>query len=362
MAGPGVGDLATRIRLGLASGKTRDEIVADLVRGGLSGSSAERFVDRALAARDAGAPAREPPSEAETKEDPSGRRAMISGAFWLALGSCVTGVTYLLAKPGGKYVLAYGAVLAGALAFARGLSRWRQTATGPFPWRSVLVAAGVPVLGTFVLIGGAAGMRTYRRATQAAERERQERAERARQEDEAAAARRGAADQARGEAQAKRVRRAWETVRTSEHPTILCDAALLLGRNGLREAVPDLEVLLRNPRYTSVRACAAAALLDLGEIDTVLPAYVEWAGGADSDLSRMALGGFGDVGPRAAPMALPFLAEALRSPYWDRRYVAVDALSKLGPTARPLLEEARNDPHQEVREHAARALAGGEGR
>jgi len=107
----------------------------------------------------------------------------------------------------------------------------------------------------------------------------------------------------------------------------------------------------RSPALAGIIAFAATLL-----------AYVEWAGGADSDLCRMALGGFGDVGPRAAPMALPFLAEALRSPYWDRRYVAVDTLSKLGPTARPLLEEARNDPQKEVREHAARALAGGEGR
>jgi HEAT repeat protein len=219
----------------------------------------------------------------------------------------------------------------------------------------------VPVLGIIVLIGGAAGMRTYRGATQAAERERQERAERARQEDEAAAAQRAVADQARSEAQGKRVRRAWDTVRTSEHPTILCDAALLLRRRGLREAIPDLEVLLHNPRFTSVQGCAAAALLDLGEIDTVLPAYVEWAGSADSERRWMAVDGFGDVGPRAAAVALPFLAEALRSPYWDRRYVTVDALSKLGPAARPLLEEARNDPRKEVREHAARALARGTG-
>jgi HEAT repeat protein len=106
-----------------------------------------------------------------------------------------------------------------------------------------------------------------------------------------------------------------------------------------------------------VRGCAAAALLELGEIDTALAFYSECAEGPDPDLRRSALGGFGDIGPRAAPVALPFLADALRSEHWDTRYLAVDSLAKLGPTARPLLEEARNDTRKEVRDHVARALA-----
>jgi len=189
---------------------------------------------------------------------------MISGVFWLSLGSCVTGVTYLLAKPGDKYVLAYGAVVAGALAFARGLARWWQTAAGPFPWLPVLVAACLPVMGTCALVGGSVGVRVWQQRANAAEREQLDRAERARQEDEAAAAQREAADQARDEAQAKRVQRAWDTVRTSTNPGALCTAVALLGRNRVSEAVPDLEVLLRNPHYTSVQACAAGALVRLG--------------------------------------------------------------------------------------------------
>ena len=357
MASAGGSDLATRIRLGLSSGKPRDAVVADLVRGGLSKPSAERFVDRALAEVEAPPPA--PPPDPELSEDPAGRRAMVSGAFWLSLGSCVTGVTYLLAKPGDKYVLAYGAVLAGVLAFARGLGRWWQTAAGPFPWRSVLVAACVPVLGTGALVGGSVGVRAYRRAAKASEQEQLDRAERARQEDAVAAAQREAADQARDEAQAKRVRRALDTVRTSENPMALCDAVALLARSGESEAVPDLEVLLRNPRYTSVQGCAAAALARLGEVDTALGFYVESAGGTDRDLRVIAIMGFRDIGPRAAPVALPFLSEALRSPHWDTRYLAVRTLARLGPGARPLLEEARKDPQKEVREFAVRSLAGG---
>lgn len=352
MASAGGGNLTARIRAGLAAGRTRDEVVADLVASGLSRASAERFVERAQAA-DTGAP---PPPDAAA-EDPGGRRAMVSGAFWLSLGACVTGVTWLLAKPGGKYVLAYGAVAAGALAFARGLSRWWRTATRPFPWRPVLVAACLPPFGACALFGGTAGARACQQSRRAAERERHEREEQARQEDEAAAARREASDQARSAAQAKRVQNAWDTVRTSDRPDTLCTAALLVGRNGFREAIPDLEVLLRNPRYTNVQNCAAGALVELGEIDTALAFYTESATGPDPDLRRAALGGFGDIGPRAAPVALPFLAEALRSEHWDTRYLAVDALAKLGPDARPLLEEARNDARKEVRDHAVRALA-----
>lgn len=360
MASAGGSDLSTRIRLGLSSGKSRDEVVTELVRGGLSKPSAERFVDRALAERDAVAPSTEPSREGEAKEDPGGRRAMISGAFWLSLGSCVTGVTYLLAKPGDEYVLAYGAVLAGALAFARGLGRWWQTAVGPFPWVPVLVAASLPLLGTCALVGGTVGVRAYQRAAKAAEQEDLDRAERARQEDEAAVAQREAADQARDEAQAKRVRRALDTVRTSDNPLALCDAVSLLGRSGQAEVVPDIEVLLRNPHYTSVQGCAAGALVRLGEVDTALAFYVESAGGDDSDLRRIAIAGFGDIGSRAASVALPFLSAALRSPHWDTRYLAVKSMATLGPDARPLLEEARNDSQKEVRELATRVLAGGE--
>jgi tetratricopeptide (TPR) repeat protein len=385
MAGAGEGDLTTRIHHGLASGLSRDAIVADLVKGGLSAPSAERLVDRALAQRDASASPRERSADA-AKEYPGGRRAMVWGAFWLSLGSCVTGATYVFAKAGDPYVqfvLVYGPVIAGALAFARGLSRWSEaTAAGPFPWRPVLVATALPVLGTLALLRGTAWVSARQRAERAAEWERNGRAERARQEDEAAAAEREAADQARREAQAARerarqedevvaeaadrarreaqaarVRNALATVRGSEDPTILCDAALLLGRSGRREAVPDLEVLVRNPGYSSVQGCAASALVRLGEIDTALAFYVESARGADPDLRRSAFKGFGEIGPRAARVALPFLAEALHSPHWDTRYLAVDTLSKLGPTARPLLEEALRDAQKDVREQATRALA-----
>src|SRR5262249_5291602 len=56
---------------------------------------------------------------------PDERTGLVSGSFWLSLGCTVTGATYLLAAPGEKYAIAYGAMIAGALAFGRGLKRWR---------------------------------------------------------------------------------------------------------------------------------------------------------------------------------------------------------------------------------------------
>jgi hypothetical protein len=359
MAGPGGSDLTTRIRLGLAAGKARDQVVAELVAGGLSQPTAERFVDRALAEQGAGpaTPTRELAAKPAAEEDPGGRGAMISGSFWLSLGACVTGGTYLLAKPGEEFVLAYGAVIAGILAFVRGLSRWHQKGAGAFPWLGVLIAGGLPILGTGALFGGTRAWSAYQRNARRAEQERLEQADRARREEEAAVARRQASDQARTQAHAQRVRDAWNTLRTSDQSSRLCEATQIVARNGLREAIPDLVVLLRAPRYTSVQHCAASALVGLGEVDTALAFYVQAAQGTDTDLRRGALGGFGEIGPRAAPVALPLLAEALRHPHWDMRFAAVGALSKLGPDAEPLLKQALNDTQKEVRDRAARALA-----
>jgi HEAT repeat protein len=144
---------------------------------------------------------------------------------------------------------------------------------------------------------------------------------------------------------------------SSKQPMTQCDAALLLGRLGSREQVPPLIDLLNASTFTSVRGCAASALVDLGETDTAMAAYTEWAQGRDADLRRSALVGFGHIGPSAADVALPYLTEALKSPHMDVRYLAVDSLAKLGPAALPLLEVASGDADKDVRARAARALS-----
>jgi HEAT repeat protein len=67
--------------------------------------------------------------------------------------------------------------------------------------------------------------------------------------------------------------------------------------------------------------------------------------------------GFGDIGPPAAEVGLPYLAEALQSPDWSERYLAVEALAHLGQAGGPLLRGATQDAEQRVRERAVQALA-----
>jgi hypothetical protein len=163
------------------------------------------------------------------------------------------------------------------------------------------------------------------------------------------------ADEVRTEERDERSVRALSQL-SAPQPTIQCDAALVLGRSHSKEYVKPLEALLSTASFTSVRNCAASALVELGETHVAMAAYTEWANGTDGDLRRSALMGFGQIGPSAASVALPHLAEALKSPYWDLRYLAVESLSKLGPTAVPLLEVAAGDTDKNVRERAASVL------
>lgn len=143
----------------------------------------------------------------------------------------------------------------------------------------------------------------------------------------------------------------------SSRPMAQCDGALQLGRLGAREHVAALaDVVTSFDRASSVRVCAASALVTLGDRATAMRWYTEWADSSDDTLKRAALMGFGEIGPSAAAVGIPHLTEALRSPYMDLRYLAVDALSKLGAAAVPLLEQASKDTDKHVREYAERSL------
>lgn len=169
------------------------------------------------------------------------------------------------------------------------------------------------------------------------------------------AARAGVADETRSSERDVRSDKALDQL-WSQQPTTQCDAALALGRSRSEKYVTPLETLLLTARYGSVRNCAASALVELGETETAMAAYTEWANGSDADLQRSALMGFGKIGPPAASVALPHLAKALKSPSWDLRYLAVESLSNLGPAARPLLQVAAGDTDKNVRERAASVL------
>jgi hypothetical protein len=153
----------------------------------------------------------------------------------------------------------------------------------------------------------------------------------------------------------QRAARALERL-ASDREMTQCAGALELGRMGARAHVAALADATSSARPGSVRVCAASALVTLGEHETAMRAYTEWAEGTDTTLRRSALIGFGEVGPSAASVALPHLAQALQSPHMDLRYLAVDSLSKLGAAAVPLLEQASKDADARVRDYAGRAL------
>lgn len=255
---------------------------------------------------------------------------------------------------------AYILLLAGAIFFASGIARSAKLPLR-FPWGAVVANAAFPATLLTAWIGYTGWDAVERR----------------READRVAAAELAAADQARAReiraetaAQSAASERAATERRdariasalvqlSSGQPMAQCDAASLLGRSGSKEHVAALEELLSSATSSSVRGCAASALVDLEETGTALAAYTEWIDGTDADLRRSALMGFGEIGPSAAHVALPHLAEALNSPQWDVRYLAVESLAKLGPSAVPLLETATSDTDSNVRARAAAVLRSG---
>jgi HEAT repeat protein len=213
------------------------------------------------------------------------------------------------------------------------------------------------LLGVMVFIG-VSSWRYYRHQVRRAAEEKRLDAARAVQDDARAVRERKVADDERAQRHGERVARARAQLQSSSHSMTLCESALELGDAGAREAIPDLiDLLSRTMESVSVRNCAAGALITLGEVDRALDFYLECARAGTTECRGIALMGFGTIGPRAAEAALPYLSEALRSSDWSQRYLAVEALAKLGPAAEPLLREAANDAEQRVRERAVKALA-----
>lgn len=285
--------LAVRILVALETGSSRKEVVEELVAEGFSRAGAERLVDRAL--DEPALPVRSMP-RAVPREAAEARRTLVSGALWIVLGA---------------------AILLGGFSAVRHI-QWER-----------------------------------RRAFEAQRLD----AARAFLEDARAAEQRQVADAARERQHQERVSRSLDHLRTSSRPTTLCDAALDLGQAGAREAIPELLALLeRRTEHVSARNCAASALVTLGETPPALAFYLECAQAWTSDCRRIAIGGFGDIGPEAFDVSLPYVRQALQSSDSGLRYIAVDALSKMGPAAEPLLRDATRDLDPNVREHAARAL------
>jgi hypothetical protein len=135
-----------------------------------------------------------------------------------------------------------------------------------------------------------------------------------------------------------------------------CDAALAIGRTKRTEFAATLHTMLRESTNDRLTVCLSHALIDLGETDEPLRIFEAWAEDGDHDRLRSAIAVFGAIGPSAADVALPHAAAELKHPHADARLNAANTLSKLGPKARPLLEQAVRDQDAIVRTIAQDAL------
>lgn len=368
------GGLLDNVRRQLAQGRSHDAILADLMAGGLSRPSAERFLQRAgggsaMAATPPPLPTAAPviapaplagaePSVALPNEPPAApepttpapNRAwigVIGGALTLTLG--LAAVAWALSQERNvRLRLPLVIVVAGAswlLQATRSAVDRRQPATWLLPGLATIppVLAFVVVLGTLAVgrpraVGPAAtdpaavvdapapsprppGRRTTRPPT-------------------------------REETIAQSV----ETLE-GQRAGDACDAAYALARVDAREQAPILERRLSAATTAFHKICLAHSLARLGEGTAMMAHYLEWSGGDDDQLRHHAIVGFGHVGPTAAPDAMPVLEQIVANGATAaRRFTIVKTLGRLGPASRPLLQTLARDDDPQVQAAAQGAL------
>jgi hypothetical protein len=162
------GGLTTSIRRKLQDGKAPEEIVQELVAGGLGQVSAQRFVDRALAedatapplpVDDAPAPAdaldqfiQTKTAETEAENAKTGGKSLWAGSLLMCGGILITAVSYIMADPGERFTLMWGPVLFGFLlwgkAVLQGVANFRT-----FAWFSAAGSFAAPVVLAIVMLG-----------------------------------------------------------------------------------------------------------------------------------------------------------------------------------------------------------------
>jgi hypothetical protein len=304
-------DLSERIRSEVEQGRPREEIVAGLLERGLSQASAERFVDRAIAARDAA---------------PSGPPSAPPGRAHSAAADTDDDTDDTDAGP------------------------------TPFPWKGLVVGlVAVVALVGFIQWQKGRGRTVVGEAAATVQEARSPEGE-ARPKALLPAPR--VSDDARFGGDAPRLNSLLMLLRNPDTSwSGVCEAALELGRSGVREAIPDLRGFLADSARSSLQGCAATALIALGEVDEPLAFYVASVQSSDDARKSIGIAGFGQIGPRAAAAALPHLEAALHSPDASHRYLAVESLSKIGPEGVPLLRSALGDSEAFVKDRAAAALA-----
>ena len=92
----------------IAAGRDREDIVETLMAEGLDEKAANHVIDDIN-------------SQVVDDTKKRGQKNMVWGAIWCVGGIIVTAATYSAAEGGGTYVVAWGAILFGAIQFFQGL-------------------------------------------------------------------------------------------------------------------------------------------------------------------------------------------------------------------------------------------------
>src|SRR5262245_2958765 len=166
------GGLSATIRQKLHDGKTPDEVVQDLVAGGLTKVSAQRFVDRVLAEQDPVAPL--PPitdapavegdsldqfiqtKAVETQEAAAktGRASLWVASSLMCGGILITAISFMMAGPNDRFTLMWGPVVFGFFLWGKTVVQGFANAR-TFAWFSAIGAILAPVVLTVLLLGAA---------------------------------------------------------------------------------------------------------------------------------------------------------------------------------------------------------------
>ena len=251
------GGLTATIRRKLHDGKSPDEIVQELVAGGLGQTSAQRFVDRAIA-EDASAPPLPPVTEtaapadeldqfiqtktAETEAEnaKTGRKSLWVASALMCGGIAITGFSYIMAEPGQRFTLMWGPVVFGFFLWGKSVLQGFANAR-TFAWFSALGSIGAPLALAVVLLGVAV-------ASEPTEEELL-RAEIAEAMDKAGARPPGAGAQTvatRVEADEREVFVWLNQFEESESPAVQCDATAKLANLKGEDAVDAVDGLMEH--------------------------------------------------------------------------------------------------------------------
>ena len=162
------GGLTASIRRKLQDGKSPEEIVKELTATGMTATSAQRFVDRALLEQQSAPPLPAVPAGAgpadgldqfiQTKTAETQAEAAKSGrgSLWVASalmcgGILITGISLMMADEGEKFTLMWGPVVFGFFLWAKtvigGVADFRR-----FAWFSAIGALLAPIILTFVML------------------------------------------------------------------------------------------------------------------------------------------------------------------------------------------------------------------